>query len=79
MRKITTSILRTYQRTLSPDTGILKNAGVIRRNTCVFYPTCSQYTIEAVEKYGTILGLGKGIIRIIRCHPWQKNRIDPLI
>jgi putative membrane protein insertion efficiency factor len=44
----------------------------------VFIPTCSQYTKEAIEKYGSLSGIFLGIKRIIRCHPWQKNRYDPL-
>jgi hypothetical protein len=48
-------------------------------NSCVFLPTCSQYTKEAIIKYGTIIGLYKGFIRVLRCHPWQKKHYDPLI
>lgn len=46
--------------------------------SCVFIPTCSQYTKEAIEKYGVFLGIFKGFRRILRCHPWQKNHYDPL-
>jgi len=46
--------------------------------SCVFIPTCSQYTKEAIEKYGSLYGIFLGIKRIIRCHPWQKSRYDPL-
>jgi hypothetical protein len=47
--------------------------------SCVFIPTCSQYTKEALEKYGVFKGLGLGIYRVLRCHPWQKNKYDPLL
>lgn len=47
-------------------------------SSCVFLPTCSEYTKEAILKYGPLLGVYKGFIRIIRCHPWQKNHFDPL-
>ena len=47
--------------------------------SCVFLPTCSEYTKQAITKYGAIKGLFKGIIRVCRCHPWQKNHYDPLI
>ena len=40
---------------------------------CVFLPTCSDYTIAAIEKYGLPIGLGKGIGRIVRCHPYGKK------
>lgn len=46
--------------------------------SCVFIPTCSEYTKQAIEKYGVLKGLGKGIRRILRCHPWQKNHYDPV-
>ena len=48
------------------------------KNSCVFFPSCSEYTKEAVEKYGATKGLFLGAKRISRCHPWQKNHIDPL-
>jgi putative membrane protein insertion efficiency factor len=47
-------------------------------SSCVFLPTCSEYTKQAVEKYGAIRGMCKGFVRICRCHPWQKNHYDPL-
>ena len=45
---------------------------------CRFEPTCSQYTYQAVEKYGVIKGLVLGLKRIIRCHPFSKGGFDPL-
>lgn len=48
-------------------------------SACVFIPTCSEYTKEALEKYGFFKGLRLGLRRISRCHPWQKNRVDPLL
>ena len=50
----------------------------LKKPSCVFYPTCSEYTKQAVEKYGALKGARLGFLRILRCHPWQKNRIDPL-
>jgi putative membrane protein insertion efficiency factor len=46
------------------------------RPRCVFFPSCSEYTKEAINKYGILKGIRLGIIRIFRCHPWQKNHID---
>jgi len=43
---------------------------------CRFYPSCSQYYYEAIEKYGTIKGLIKGLKRILRCHPFSRGGID---
>jgi putative membrane protein insertion efficiency factor len=76
-QKILVWVLKKYQKILSPDTGVLKKIGIIG-NVCVFYPTCSEYTIQAVEKYGVSQGLWKGFRRILRCHPWQKIHIDEL-
>ncbi len=44
--------------------------------SCRFYPTCSDYTYEAVEKYGIVKGLYLGFHRILRCNPWNKGGID---
>ena len=47
--------------------------------TCRFTPTCSQYTYEAIEKYGAIKGTFLGIKRILKCHPYYKGDLyDPL-
>ena len=59
-------LINFYQSFLSPA------------NKCVFYPSCSEYTKEAIEKYGTLHGIYLGFFRILRCHPWQKNHIDPV-
>jgi hypothetical protein len=77
VKKVVIWLIRKYQKILSPDTGIPHKLG-LSRGVCVFYPTCSEYMIQAVEKYGVVLGLVKGARRILRCHPWQKNHIDPL-
>jgi len=45
---------------------------------CRFYPTCSEYTYQAVDKYGVPKGAWLGFKRIIRCHPWNKGGIDKL-
>lgn len=51
---------------------------VLKKPSCVFYPSCSEYTKQAITKYGIFKGIFLGIKRISRCHPWQKNHIDPL-
>ncbi|MDR3706283.1 MAG: membrane protein insertion efficiency factor YidD [Paludibacteraceae bacterium] len=57
-----------YQRAISP---MLPSA-------CRYTPTCSQYTIEAIKKYGPAKGLWLGIKRILRCHPWGGHGYDPV-
>lgn len=61
-----------YQKYLSGGQVLFKNSG------CVFYPTCSEYTKQAIHKYGSIKGSYMGFVRILRCHPWQKNHMDPV-
>ena len=45
---------------------------------CKFYPTCSEYTIQAIEKHGIIKGIAMGIWRILRCNPFSKGGYDPV-
>jgi putative membrane protein insertion efficiency factor len=71
-------IICVYQNTISPDTGFLKKIGLIKKPVCVFYPSCSEYAKQAINKYGVFKGLYFGFHRILRCHPWQKQHIDHL-
>lgn len=68
--------IRVYQRLFSPDHGPLK--ALYPHGFCRFYPSCSQYTYEAVEKLGIIRGLSLGVWRILRCTPWSKGGVDPV-
>ncbi|MBI1313022.1 membrane protein insertion efficiency factor YidD [bacterium] len=61
------ALVRLYQLTLSPIVG----------QQCRFQPTCSNYFIGAVRKYGVIRGAWKGTLRICRCHPWHPGGYDP--
>jgi hypothetical protein len=72
------NLITIYQKTISPDSGFLKKIGLFKKQVCVFYPSCSEYTKEAISKYGTRKGFLLGFLRILRCHPWQKNHFDPL-
>ncbi|MFA5778022.1 MAG: membrane protein insertion efficiency factor YidD [Candidatus Paceibacterota bacterium] len=55
-----------------------KYISVFIKPSCVFYPTCSEYTKQAIEKYGILKGIYLGFLRILRCHPWQNKHIDPV-
>lgn len=60
-------LVRGYQLLLSPLLG----------RTCRFHPSCSEYFILAVRRYGLIVGGWKGVCRIGRCHPWNPGGYDP--
>lgn len=68
MRKIAIFLIKFYQKAISPFFG--------RR--CRFYPTCSEYTKQAIEKYGLFKGVYLGIKRILKCHPFHEGGYDPL-
>ncbi len=68
MSKIMIALIRLYQMTLS----------VIFGPTCRFYPSCSNYFIEALEKHGPLRGSSLGVRRICRCHPWHPGGYDPV-
>lgn len=68
MQKILILLLRGYKTFISPLLG----------PHCRFYPTCSEYTLIAIEKHGVIRGLWLGIKRIFRCHPWHEGGLDPV-
>ena len=72
LKRFLQKLVSFYQKNLSPAQIFLKNSG------CVFYPTCSEYTKQAIEKHGALKGIYLGFFRILRCHPWQKNHIDPV-
>lgn len=55
-----------------------KHISHLTKNSCVFYPSCSEYTKQVILKHGSIKGIYLGFFRILRCHPWQKNHIDPV-
>lgn len=69
MKKLCISIINLYRKYLSPLKG---------RPSCIYSPTCSQYAIEALEKYGFWKGSFLAIRRILRCHPFAKGGYDPV-
>lgn len=69
MKKIMIKMIRGYQKYLSP----LK-----MQVHCIYTPTCSQYAIEALEKYGVVKGSWLAVKRILRCHPFAKGGYDPV-
>lgn len=68
MKKLCIALVLFYQKAISP----------FFPARCRFYPSCSQYMLEAIEKYGVIKGGWMGIKRICRCHPWSPGGYDPV-
>jgi hypothetical protein len=75
-RHLVIKLLRLYQRTLSFDYGIFKS--LFPYGYCRFHPTCSEYAIQAVAKYGIFKGGIKSAWRVLRCNPFNKGGFDPL-
>lgn len=67
MKKILIKLIKMYQKT----------PGLFHYN-CKFYPTCSNYTIEAIETFGVLKGTFLGIKRIVKCNPFSRGGYDPL-
>jgi len=68
MRNVFVLLIKGYKKVISP----------LLPPSCRFYPTCSEYSIQALEKYGIVRGGAKSIWRIIRCNPFNKGGYDPI-
>lgn len=77
MRSLVLELLNFYHNFLSPDHGKWGKL-LARGRVCRFEPSCSEYTIEAVERYGVRQGLWLGAKRVSRCHPWGGHGFDPI-
>lgn len=68
MKRVALAIIRAYQRFVSPSLP----------PSCRFYPTCSEYTYQAIEKHGVLRGGWLGVKRLSHCHPWNPGGYDPV-
>jgi putative membrane protein insertion efficiency factor len=68
VRKLLIGLIQIYRRFLSP----------MLPPTCRYEPSCSLYTVQAIEKYGAPRGLFMGILRVLRCHPFARGGFDPV-
>ncbi len=62
-------LLKAYQWVLSP----------FLKQSCRYYPSCSQYAIDAVLAKGALKGLALAMLRLVKCHPWAKGGYDPVL
>ena len=68
MKKILIALIHFYRKYISPT----------KNFKCPYYPTCSEYGLKALEKYGALKGSGLAAWRIIRCNPFSKGGYDPV-
>ena len=68
MRHLAALLIRIYQWTVSPLLG----------PRCRFYPSCSQYALQALQRFGVLKGGWLAVVRLGRCHPWQPGGFDPV-
>jgi putative membrane protein insertion efficiency factor len=67
-RNVCVIILRVYRAVISPLYG----------DVCRYYPSCSHYTLQAIQEHGVVRGVWLGSRRIVRCHPWAEGGIDDI-
>ncbi|MBI3241578.1 MAG: membrane protein insertion efficiency factor YidD [Chloroflexi bacterium] len=68
MKKVALGLIRFYKRFISP----------MLPPSCIYHPTCSEYTYQAIDKYGILRGSWLGFRRILRCHPFARGGYDPV-
>ena len=68
MKKILIALIKFYRKFISPMKG----------TKCPYIPTCSEYALQAVEKYGVLKGSYLAIKRILKCHPFHNGGVDPV-
>jgi putative membrane protein insertion efficiency factor len=68
MQRLLIALIRLYQYLLSPWIG----------HHCRFFPTCSNYAVDAIERFGAMRGAYLTIRRLLKCHPWHPGGIDPV-
>ena len=68
LRRASIWLIRVYRRYVSP----------MLPASCRYTPSCSLYTLQAIEKYGILRGIPMGVLRVLRCHPFARGGFDPV-
>ncbi len=68
MKQILLFFIRFYQKAISP----------YKKPCCKYYPTCSNYAIEAIERFGALKGFFLALYRVLRCNPFSRGGYDPV-
>jgi putative membrane protein insertion efficiency factor len=68
LSRLMIALITAYRWTIGPMLG----------NRCRFYPSCSQYSLEAIQQHGALRGAWLTILRLLRCHPWHPGGYDPV-
>jgi len=68
IKKLFIELIKLYRKFISP----------LMKSNCIYTPTCSQYAIEAIDKYGALKGVFFACKRILRCNPFSKGGYDPV-
>ncbi len=68
LRRASIGSIRVYRRYVSP----------MLPASCRYTPSCSLYTLQAIEKYGVLRGIPMGVLRVLRCHPFARGGFDPV-
>ena len=69
MKRFLLMLIRFYQRQISPRK---------RKPCCRYFPTCSEYAVTAIQRYGALKGGGMAAWRVLRCNPFSKGGFDPV-
>ena len=68
MKRLIILLIKFYRKFISP----------LKKPCCIYYPTCSEYALQAIQKYGAIKGSYLAFRRILRCHPFHEGGYDPV-
>lgn len=68
LRRVSIGLIKAYRRCVSP----------MLPASCRYTPSCSLYTLQAIEKYGVLRGIPMGVLRVLRCHPFARGGFDPV-